>query len=58
MLKHSDRRLTQRWAKIGPPLWDRIRKPAGFVAALARGPKGPRCGPLLSSGLPDAIRAI
>jgi hypothetical protein len=58
MLKHNDRRSTRRWAKIGPPLRGRTRKPAGFVATLARGPKGPRCAPLLSSGLPDAIRAI
>jgi hypothetical protein len=62
MLKHSDRRQNalapRRWAKIGPPLRGRVRKPAGFVATLARGPIGPRCAPLLSSGLPDAIRAI
>jgi hypothetical protein len=72
MLQHSDRRLTARWAKSGPPhavgvftlsaclgrqpKGGRVRKPAGFVAALARGPMGPRCAPLLSSGLPDAIR--
>ncbi len=56
MLKHSDRRSTRRWAKSGPPLRGRVRKPAGCVAALVRGPKGPRCAPLLSSGLPDAIR--
>ncbi len=56
MLTHSERRATPRWAKIGPPLRGRVRKPAGFVVTLARGPKGPRCAPLLSSGLPDAIR--
>jgi hypothetical protein len=31
MPKHSDRRLTRRWAKSGPPLRGRVRKPAGLV---------------------------
>jgi hypothetical protein len=39
MLKHSDPKVswlaTPRWAKSGPPLRGRVRKPAGFVAALA-----------------------
>jgi hypothetical protein len=55
MLKHSERRETPRWAKIGPPLRGRLRKPAGCVAALA-GATSPCCAPLLSSGLPEAIR--
>ena len=55
MLPHGDRRLTPRWAKIGPPLQGRVRKSAGFVAALA-GATSPCCVQLLSSGLPDTIR--
>ncbi len=55
MLKHGDRRSTWLWAKIGPPRWVRDKKPAGFVAALA-GATSPCCAPLLSSGLPVAIR--
>lgn len=58
MLKHSDRRSTWWWSKSGPPRRGRVRKPAGCVATLARGPKGPRCAPLLSSGLPDAMQVL
>lgn len=50
MPMHSERRMTLRWAKIGPPLRGRIRKPAGVVATLAQATT-----PLLSSGLPDAM---
>ena len=33
---HSDRRMTRRWAKSGPPRRCRNRKPAGVVASLAQ----------------------
>jgi hypothetical protein len=42
-------------AQIGPPLRGHMRKSAGFVMSLA-GATSPCCAPLLSSGLPDAIR--
>ena len=57
MLKHSERGETPRWAKIGPPFQGRVRKSAGFVAALA-GATSPCSAPRLSSGLLDAIRVI
>lgn len=54
MPMHSDRRMTQRWAKSGPPQRGRIRKPAGVVALLAQA-TSLRCAPLLASKLPDAM---
>jgi hypothetical protein len=32
-----------------------LGSPLDFVATLARGPTGPRCAPLLASGLPKVI---
>ena len=55
MPMHRDRRVTLFRAKIGPPLWGRVSKPAGFVAVLAEA-TSLCCAPLLSSGLADAIR--
>jgi len=52
---YRDRRATRQSAKSGPPLRGRLGKPAGGVATLARGPTGPRCAPLLPSGLPKTI---
>lgn len=42
--------------KAARPAWDCDRRAAGFVTTLARGPIGPRCVPLLSSGSPVVIR--
>lgn len=54
---HSDRRMTLRWAKIGPPLRGRNRKPAGVVASIAQA-TSLRCTPLLSSGLSVAMTML
>lgn len=51
MPMHSDRRMTLRWAKIGPPLRGLNRKTAGVVAPLAQA-TSLRCTPLLSSSFP------
>jgi hypothetical protein len=54
---HSDRRMTLRWAKSGPPLRGRNRKPAGFVAAFAQA-TSLRFAPLLSSGFSVAMTTL
>ena len=54
MPKHGDRRATQRWAKIGPPLRGCPERPRGSVATLARA-TGPRRAPRLAT---KPLRAI
>lgn len=36
MYLHIERRMTPRWAKIGPPLWGHNRIAAGVVTTLAQ----------------------
>jgi len=63
MFTHSDRRqsplATLRWAKSGPPLWGRLRKPLGQSLwerrATGTGYKPALRGPLLAEKLPEAM---
>ncbi len=57
MLAHRDRRTTQRWAKIGPPLRGRVSSPSGFVATLT-GATSPCFAILLSGGAADVMRTL
>jgi len=57
MLSHSDRRLTLRWAKSGPPLAVASGSPSDCVASLVRA-TSPACATLLAEKLPDAIPAV
>ncbi|KHS42493.1 hypothetical protein NJ75_04177 [Novosphingobium subterraneum] len=57
MLVHSDRRLTLRWAKIGPLLAVAPGSPSDSVALLARA-TSPACTTLLAEKLPGAIPAV
>jgi hypothetical protein len=41
--------------KAARPFGVALGSPLDVVATLARGPTGPRCAPLLASGLPKAI---
>ena len=54
MSTYSDRRVTQRWAKGGPPRSGCPERLRGSVAALARA-TSPRCAPRLAT---DPLRAI
>lgn len=57
MPSHSDRRLTLRWAKSGPPRAVVSGSPSGSVALLVRA-TSPACATLLAEKLPDAIPAM
>jgi len=57
MLSHRDRRGTQPWPKIRPPLRGRPEKAAGFVGRLVRA-TSPACTALLAGGLLRAIPTI
>ena len=57
MLEHRDRRETQSWRKIRPPLWGRPEKAAGCVGRLVRA-TSPACTALLSGDLLRAITTI
>ncbi len=54
MPEHSDRRVTKRWAKSGPPRSGCPERPRGSVATLARA-TSPRCAPRLAT---EPLRAI
>jgi hypothetical protein len=51
---HSDRRVTQQWAKKGPPLRGYPEQPRGSVTTLAR-TTSPRCAPFLAT---EPLRVI
>lgn len=57
MLSHSDRRLTRRWAKFGPPLAVASGSLSDSVALFVRA-TSPVCTALLAEKLPDAIPAV
>lgn len=57
MPSHSDRRLTLRWAKSGPPLAVASGSPSDIVALLGRA-TSPPCTTLLAEMLPDAIPVV
>jgi hypothetical protein len=54
MPMYSDRRVTQQWAKRGPPLRGCPEQSCGSVTTLARAPS-PRCAPFLAT---EPLRAI
>ena len=51
---HSDRRLTLRWAKIGPPQAVAAGSPSDSVTLFERA-ISPSCSAFLAEGLPAAI---
>jgi len=57
MLKHRDRRATQRWSKIDPPLSGCVECPHGSVAKLALA-TSQRCAPRLPTGPLNAITIL
>jgi hypothetical protein len=57
MLTHRDRRGTQPWPKIRPPLRGRPEKAAGYVGPLVRATR-PACAFLLAGSLLRAIPTI
>ena len=54
MPSHSDRRLTLRWAKSGPPRAVVSGSPSGSVALLVRA-TSPACATRLAEKLPASI---
>lgn len=57
MPTHSDRRLTLRWAKSGPPPAVASESPSDSVALLVRA-TSPACATLLAEKLSDAITTV
>ena len=57
MFLHSERRMTPRWAKIGPPLRSHNRIAAGVVTTLAQA-TSLRHTPFLASGYPVVMAML